>query len=82
MECRSIMEQELETIRSELADISYEVGLVAAFVGNHARYGATCLLRDGERCLAMVEHPLILERFLAEQAFLRGAPDSQLSTRS
>ena len=71
MECRAITEHELELILAELADTDRTKGIVETVTGQHDRYGVTALVRDGSRCMALVDHPTCLDRFLAVQAFLR-----------
>ena len=73
MECRDITEREFKLIMAELEVVSRSDGMVETVTGQHEEYGVTVLVRDGSRCMALIDNPACLDRFLAEQAFLAGA---------
>ena len=70
MECRAITEREFKLILAELSNVVCQVNLAETIVGHHEQYGVTTLVRDGFRRIALVDHSVPLDRFLAEQAFL------------
>ena len=70
MQCREISGRQFELVLGELTGVSREGGAVEAFRGRHRLFGATVLVRDGSRCMALVHDPTCLDRLLAEHAFL------------
>ena len=70
MECRDISGCEFELILAELVGASRSDGSVETITGQHEVYGATVLVRDGSRCMALIDNPDPLDRLLAMRAFL------------
>ena len=82
MQFRDVSERVFDVIRSELLAVSRTDKLVETIKGQHATYGATVLVRDGSRCMVVVDNPTGLDRFLAVQAFLDDSTTTRASGRA
>lgn len=61
MHCRDISEHEFDSIAPELVNIERQSGYIRTVTGRHPDFGETILLRDGTRCLVVVEDPTLLD---------------------
>ncbi len=69
MHCRDITDLAFESILTALTDVERQSGAIETASGMHEEFGYTVLLRDGSRCMALVEDPSCLDRALAQMAF-------------
>ena len=74
MHCRDITDLAFEAIQGELTNVERKAGAIESVCGMHNQFGATVLLRDASRCMALVADPVGLDRTLAELAFTSGCP--------
>ncbi len=81
MECRYVTEQEYDLLRSALSHVMCQINAVETYIGCHEHYGVTTLTRDGSRCMAVVDNPAPLDRFLAERAFLTDGKTARVAGR-
>lgn len=61
MHCRDISRDEFDVIASELARARHQAGAIEVVSGHHHNHGATIVIRDATRCMALVENPSFLD---------------------
>ena len=57
MHCRDITEAQFESIAPELADAKVQGDEVGLITGQHKDHGTVMLIRDGTRCMILVDEP-------------------------
>ena len=77
----SITESEFAIILSELSDVLCQINMGETLIGHHERYGAITLVRDGSRCVALVD-TAYHDKFVAEQAFLLQGTTAKVAGRA
>ena len=61
MHVRDITEQQFAAIADEIDNPVLQCGVIEMISGQHHLFGMTILLRDAERCMALVDDPTHLD---------------------
>ena len=70
MHARDITPDNFETIAAELTKVTRQDGVIELVSGHHEDHGATVLIRDTTRCIALVDEPGFLDQALAKSAVI------------
>ena len=70
MQCRDITPEQFETIAAELTNVTRQDGAIELVSGHHEDHGATVLIRDLTRCMALVNDPAFIDMAHTQNAAL------------